>query len=756
MTRRQTTRHLATYVPLVLAATIGGACAPPVDESEGDSAGVLVPQDTLLPPEPLRLRAVGSGFQLKQGASWKPFFMNGINFGMAVPGTDPGELVTDREAIARWLELAGGLGLNTIRLYTLQFPEFYEEFALYQTRHPDRPLWLVQGIWFDEQESGDYISQTVPFQEEIRNVINSVHGNADIGHRFGKAYGQYNKDISSYVIAYLIGHELEPYLVQDTNDLYIDNTSFVGEYLSIVGATAMESWIVGVMDYTQNYSDTTYQTQRAVGWSNWPTLDPLYHPTQPHDPLISAEDFVGLDLSKVLVNEKNQAGHFVSYHAYPYYPEFVIYEPKYTEISDHVGKNSYLGYLYDLRNHYDGIPLIIGEYGVPSSRGVGKFAPSGMHHGGHDEVAQGLHDVRQLRNIVDSGCAGGILFALMDEWFKRSWVVEKQEIPQESRKFWHNVMNPEQAFGLVAMEPAMPGTRRVDGSGLDWVGSPLAQKEEGVIRKLWASADAAYVYLRLDLAPGNPPSLLYIGLDTYGEELGDTRFPDGLDLESPVGFEFVARLDWSDQSELLVDTSYDTYGWWHNELLPQQLLRPVPNDDGLYVSIVGLVNYEAYYDGKPFKPRENQHSGALRWGNADPASPEFDSLADWMSSPASDIVEIKLPWSILNFTNPASRQMLYDDRDTWETETIETPGFRFVVVAAEPGDSANDAPVLIDVFPASGATPTWTWEPWELPQYKERVKASYNLFQQGIKALFSGDGTPYPAGEGSTISPVVW
>src|SRR5258706_589784 len=69
-----------------------------------------------------------------------------------------------------------------------------------------------------------------------------------------------------------------------------------------------------------------------------------------------------------------------------------------------------------------GRPVLIAEYGVPSSRGLAHLQPEGLHHGGHDEREMADQDVRLTREIHEAGLAGGILFAWQDEWFKHNWV----------------------------------------------------------------------------------------------------------------------------------------------------------------------------------------------------------------------------------------------------------------------------------------------------------------------------------------------
>lgn len=733
------------FIIAVLAAC--GPPPPPTEESGGGGGGGgggngatscegFDPSQA--PPRKQRLlRTVGDEFEIQVKGEWRSFTMIGMNMGLTTPGHQPGEFAFDCADIDRWLELIGDMGANSIRTYTLLSPTFYRAFAAYQRRNPDRPLWLVQGVWLDELDivdSEDYFDAEQEFRDETKRVIDAIHGNATIDVRFGKAYGTFDADVSAWTIAFIVGHELEPYQVQHTNGLHTNRKSYAGEYLSLPSGTPMEVWVTSLLDNLVSYGQETYGMQRPVSWSNWPTLDPLYHPTEPHGEGASAEDFEQLDLANVKRTAAADAGFFVSYHAYPYYPEFVIYDPGYLKVEDADGQNSYLGYLLDLKDHYADIPLVVAETGVPSSRGVGKYAPSGMHHGGHDEHAQGVHMARTMTTAIEANADGVFLFAFMDEWFKRAWVVERQELPADRRYKWLNPMNPEQNFGVLAMDPDMPGTRVLDGKVDDWDGSALAEAT-GTLRGLWAAADAAHLTLRLDVDPAAldfSQRVFYVGIDTYDAKRGDSKFPDGLDATSTdARLEFVLRIGGEGETELLVDRPYDVYGLWHGLLEDHQKVASVTNDDGLYAPIRTIVNFELHDDsGKQIADRVDQKTGALRRGTADPKSKVYDSLADWQMDEAGGHIEVRIPWTLLNVTDPSQRLVLADKAGTGPTETEVTAGFRFVAVSAKRGTTAVEARL-----PKDGATETFSWPTWETVTWRERVKPSYYVVQNAIHGL---------------------
>ncbi len=58
-------------------------------------------------------------------------------------------------------------------------------------------------------------------------------------------------------------------------------------------------------------------------------------------------------------------------------------------------------------------------------------------------------DARLTREIRESGAAGAIIFAWLDEWFKKNWAVIDYEIPSDHTRLWHNVMDAEQNYGIM-------------------------------------------------------------------------------------------------------------------------------------------------------------------------------------------------------------------------------------------------------------------------------------------------------------------
>ncbi len=483
--------------------------------------------------------------------SWAPIFLKGVNLGVSLPGKFPTEFSMTFDQYYAWLDLISRMNANTVRLYTILPPAFYEAFAQFNLDHHSRRLFLLQGVWANEPADGRYTHSvyTAAFQEEIVRAIDILHGRADLPEKRGSAHGVYSRDISPFVAGIILGCEWEPYNVHKTN-LHRPDSSYRGHFISTFRANAMEVWLAKMLDFAATYETWRYRSQTPLSFINWQAADPMFHSTE-YVSHAGGFDFDGesLDYNKFHAAPSLRAGLFASYHAYPYFPDFVHREPKYQVFRDSSGRvDNFRSYLADLRAHQGGIPLLISEYGLSSSRGNSRANPFGFHQGGHCEHEHAQLSRTLTEDIHQTGCAGAIFFEWSDEWFKNNWLVQRYEMPQDRRIFWHNMENPEQNYGILAVE--VPG-KKLDGNLDDWT-RPLTSTRAGII----ADHDAAYFYLAAQL-PGFDFAhhTLYVALDTYRPRIGAHRLPG---LPAPVlqGIEFLLRFSGIDSAEILVDAPY--------------------------------------------------------------------------------------------------------------------------------------------------------------------------------------------------------
>lgn len=123
-------------------------------------------------------------------------------------------------------------------------------------------------------------------------------------------------------------------------------------------------------------------------------------------------------------------------------------------------------------------------------------------------------------------------------------------------------------------------------------------------------------------------------------------------------------------------------------------------------------------------PFEKYETGKLRKGNGNPESPDYDSLADYAINEADGVLEIRIPWLLLNFTDPSRLEVWSDLYRNEEMTTEITKGIEVGALIIE-----NDE-MKIKIPESKTDLKTYTWKGWTIPQYKERLKESYYILQE--------------------------
>ncbi len=651
---------------------------------------------------PLPFRAGGEFLEVEvEDDTYRPIFIRGVNLGVGVPGTQAGELAAEYDDYRRWFEQMRQMGLNTLRIYTLHFPRFYEALADHNEEHPDDPLYLLHGIWLDEENPGeDLLDLQEIFDRGIDEVVDCAHGDCSIDHRFGRAYGDYDVDVSQWIMGWIIGREVHPDEVLITNEAHPDMTDFDGEHFSVSKGDPVEVWFAERLERLVARELERYGATRPVSVSSWPTLDPLDHPTESSD--FSTENIASFDATRIEIVDA-PGGIFATYHAYPYYPDYIVEDPDYRQFEDDQGPNSYMGYLMRLREHYEGMPLFIGEFGVPSSWGNAHWGYEEMNHGGQDEVEQGEVNARLFRTIHDTSCAGGAVFAWLDEWWKPTWITDPFDFPAQRRPLWHNIVAPEQNFGLVAFDVDEPHFETL---------SPSASQEP--LSHIETASDALYFHLRLHLSDALDDPLV-VGFDTTRDDLGESILIDG--LSSTRRNEFALFIDGRDTAELYVTQAYDLFGISLGTYDDHQLFRSVATD-GEPWELVRWQNGQTRQsnDGEiRFDPTFHD-IGVLQIRSDGDAASSLDAVVV-----SDDRVDIRIPWSLLHFVDPSQNRIMHDDPDQPGRQTTESDGIALTV--SYDGDEVASTPRV--------SLPGWD----TAPQTTERIKEGAQPFTDALDEL---------------------
>ena len=634
---------------------------------------------------------------MDRGSGPQVFTIKGVNLGVGIPGQWATDYAIDKETYLRWFGMMQEMGANTVRVYITLHDDFYRAFYEYNTAREaagEEPLWLIHGVWVNDYVQNshrdaydkDFVNA---FIQDGRTLVDVLHGNKKISLGRGTGSGSYTKDVSRWVIGYILGVEWEDVTVTYTDHKYPDKEPYQGTYLSATeDASAFESMLAQVGDQIIAYESRRYKQQRLVAFSNWPTTDPFLYP---EDITTFFMKCAQVDVEHIAAEDAFLSGQFASYHVYPYYPDYLNYILNSAEMDNKPvwdgkavigrvetgagtpintllqqedfydekgGMNTYLAYLRVLRRHHT-MPVVISEFGVSTGRGMAqKDQNTGRNQGHMSEQEQGQALAACWADIMEADCAGGCVFTWQDEWFKRTWntmhAVNLQRTP-----YWSDYQTNEQYFGLLSFDPGREeSVCYVDGELSEWT------EEDKIFdtgdRALSMKYDERFVYL-LAYQKGfsNGQKKLYIPFDVTPNTGSTYCESNGLRFTQPV--DFLLTIDGTDNSRLEVQERYEVLRamFYHETHNDDAYLDPPDADTPVFKPIdLMLQTATPLLTGNWLASAEVYETGRLTYGNANPASPAYNSLADFIF--AGDYVELKLPWQLLNFADP-SRMTIHDD-----------------------------------------------------------------------------------------------
>ena len=695
---------------------------------------------------------------MERDGEHEPFEIRGVNLGVGLPGEWATDYAIDEETYLRWFQYIQELGANTIRVYTLLQDDFYNAFYKYNTAREaagEEPLWLSHGVWVNDYTQfshrdayDDDFLQTL--LEDSRTLVDVLHGKKSLSLGRGLGSGSYRKDVSGWVIGYILGVEWEDVTVAYTNEKYPDRNQYHGTYMyTTEDATPFEAMLAQVGDNIIEYESTRYKQQRLVAFSNWPTTDPFLYPVEITNFFMKCAP---VDVEHIKTTEAFQSGYFASYHVYPYYPDYLHYvlnpvemvstDEVWTGVNessalalsqggvpiedyltgdttadfyDSQGRvNTYYAYLKALNNYHD-IPVVISEYGVSTGRGMAqRDINTGRSQGHMTEQEQGQALIDCYKDIMDAGSAGSCAFTWQDEWFKRTWNT-MANVDLDNTPYWSDYQTNEQYFGLLAFDPGEEeSVCYVDGDPSEWTAEDVVLETGG--GSLSMKYDEKFIYF---YAQGFDPQAetIYIPIDTT-PKTGTTYCQNyGLTFQRPV--DFVIRIDGTGGSRVVVQERYEVMRalYLKDTEMVDAYVNEVDVDTPVFKKIDLVLQFLPEGGGRGLKENyETYETGNLRYGNANPDADDFDSLADYMFT--ADGVEIRIPWQLLNFSNP-SEMMIHDDY--YEHYGVENLHIDEMYVGLTWGDGAEDR-ISMASFPLEGWGKTVT--------YHERLKRSYYILQE--------------------------
>ncbi len=775
------------------------------DDIEGVSLSFQPIQRPAVLTYPARVN--GDYFDWQENGAWKPVYLTGVSLTAALPGHYPADSVADSKIYDDWFEKISALGVNTIRVYTILPPAFYRSLYQFNTTAGHRPLRILQGVVFGDAPRDDFYNHEfyAACQKEIRDTIDVIHGQGNVPPTPAHAAGLYPYDVSQWVAGILLGKEWLSHVVTGNNQLHPDLTSYQGAYIKVASGSATEVFLAQMINHAADYEERTYNGQHPLAFFNTPSLDPLRHPTESTileeisirrglgehvrmpDPPYDDDDGVTVDPAHLAPTDRLKAGYFSAYSVFPFYPDFLDYDARYQQVRDAQGSNPFLGYLQDLRAHSPGLPLVITDYGVPSSLGVAHINPSVQEfsQGGLSEQQQGESLARLTRSIYDSGAAGGMVFEWADEWFRQNWLFRNFEVPTERNTNWNNFLDPAQNSGLMQFRPGeQTRLHLLNGVNSDWAsvpaiysapaGAPFHPQGDRYdparkLRALYADADESFLYLRLavdkldndnDRQPDWKDVNYLLGISTNPGKAGLQFLPLIAPVRFDAGMTYALTVAGPDNAHLWIASNYNPYQVMPVEGIPSQSALALKLGWKAGVSASGTFERQVLEpnrrrfgrDGKYFAPIRYDR-GILRYGSLDPKAPDYNTLAEWHANVQTNTIDFRIPWGLLGVTDPSSFQVVTGIGDDGTVKTQVTPGLLLAVFAYrpepnvrqhDPAAAGQQQQPIADALPAmtgpttlnTAAFKNFRWQGWDsLSNFTAQPKVSYSILQKTFATL---------------------
>ena len=657
----------------------------------------------------------GKDIYIAKNDKWEKLEIVGVGLDSTKPGAFPSENLVSEEDYLRWIKDIYDMGANCIKVSNLMGANFYKALDKFN-KDKKNPIYLMQGIYFDEKllkngkdPQGSKASSA--FKDNIKLVIDSVHGNP-YNKEKPDILQVYKTDISKYVIGYSLGIQFAKHDLIYT-EIMNNKKPYDGKYMyTDKNSSSFESYLAKMGDYAVDYEFSTYKKQSLIsfiGTSAHHIASSVENPNKKN--ILSSKDtneeFKNfIDVEDIKAKRGLKTGIVASYNIYPSYTELKEYD-------GNIGK-----YFEDINKHYS-IPVIIGEIGVPSSRSGGDFNEN-IDKGYITEQEQGKALVDIYKAVKKSKLAGCFIFEFQDSWYSSSWNTKDNKILDRSA-YWSDAQTYSQSFGLMTFEPGRLKVTPYPDDKLDeWSEKNVISKEKDY--SLSMQSDEKYLYFMIKSS--DKTSLkkddIYIDLDTTPKSGSKKSTQYGLQFDNPV--DFIIKINDQGNSMVMAQEYYNGFDFYENKSLYEKrpdLIKHTPDMD--YFSPIYIETRPKMFIKSQGETKEKvtYETGKLTKGNSNPESKDFNSAADYYMG--NDYVEVRIPWALLNFMDPSTKQIADDFYENFKTKPMKINDINVGVTIKE-----NEK-----VITRIKSTP-YKLNGWSVPKYHERLKKSYYILKEEL------------------------
>lgn len=646
---------------------------------------------------------------------WQKFYIKGINLNQTKPGVFENENDISYEEFLRWINLIYDMGVNCIRVSNLMGHNFYKALNDFN-KEKDSPIYLMQGIYFDEsylKDGEDLQSSDLQsiLKENIKLIVDSIHGDPYNMNKLDISQ-IYTTDISKYVIGYTIGIEF------GKNDLIYteimnESTSYNGKYFyTASNSSSFEAYLAEMGDYLAKYEMKRYKNQRLISFIG--SIEEVIKNLDDSDKsdINISEISYGevakkyIDIENIKPKKNLKTGLVATYNVFPSYSEVYDYD---------IG----LKYFLDKINIHHKIPVLIGELAIPSSRVPNKFDINKNIEFVNEEKQADLL-LKAFNTIKESKCAGEFIFEFQDNWSRSSWNTKNSKILDRSA-YWSDSQTYAQSFGIMAFDPGKEKSISYpDNSINEWSIDDIVTDNEKF--SLHMKSDEKYLYFMVkskDKFNFNENEV-YIDLDITPKSGVEKSSQFGLSFETPV--DFIININSKENSRVYVHEYYNEYNFNKNMIenkIRPDLITHTSNMDEFSKILIQLSSRQYVESSDEFIDEVSYETGYLVYGNGNPNSIYFNSLSDFYIG--DNYVEVRIPWALLNFMDPSTKAIKDDFYEKFKITEMHIDNIKVGCTIKENGVVVNRL-----------KSEEYNLNSWIMPSYHERLKKAYYILQEEL------------------------
>lgn len=631
----------------------------------------------------------------QEGNKGQPFVMKGVEVDSSYGPERGSDFTITEDKWLVWFREIQEMGANTIRISTVYDDQFYNAFYAYNQDN-DEPLYLLQGmqVTTDEMILQTKYAKNPSFfkilKKDGKDLVDIIHGKKVLLTNKYKGNGYYFRDISPWVIGFLIGDEWNQDTVGYIDETLEESPSFKGKYVTTaLDATNFEKMMARVVDYIVSYESKKYHTQRLVSVNSLFIMDPFeyeeYNAAQ-------TGKFTTFTMDHIMPTSKMKAGLFASYaHEEIEFPYLDMVTS--SERAAYPTVSSYLELLYQSHEY----PVIISSFGYPGAMYLN-------HENNQADVL--LNDMKNFDSI---GYKGAIIRSWQDVWDRRSletsYAVDLQQIND-----WHDAVTATQHFGLLGFKPYRDDViMEIDGKVEDWKDVPTAFQDEA--RKVRMTRDHAYVYFWIEDERITNEELFYLALDTIPSLGSETA--KSLKTTFDRKMDFIVKIDPTRGASIYVQERYQSVRENFLEVVSgKNPFEKFPEKDSNAFEKVRYLK-----DEKRIQSEEELLDFTktyYRYVFADMnklATVQNDSTEELDVVVEDGYAEIRIPYQLLNVYDPLKFTIHDDYYEHYGVEPLEVDHLYLSIVGTT-GDASPSVQVPIE-------------ELGQLKNVKEYLKPSY-------------------------------